>query len=260
MTAKGDKLIATMLKAEAQLDKEFEKKANAIFELLDPFELDETYGPFEAAFLDLLETTSGKFLNLQKGFLRAYVFTEFGIKDVAETKVVSTFSPQDRKRYSGSLSAVTTASIKTHSANGHSINKAYADAKTRAIAAGRRSARDASREHMGRVSMRTKGIKGYKRVATGSETCSFCRMLTSRGAVYAYDTVGFKAHDDCDCIGVPTVDGPAPSPDQKYVATPKSKPGFDKEKAAAAVKEWERKRDAGELAPSQLPPISYYNR
>ena len=254
MTAKGDKLIATLLKAEAQLDKDFEKKANAIFELLDPFELDETYGPFEAAFLELLETTSGRFLRLQKGFLKAYVFTEFGINAAEETGVLATFTPQDRKRHAGSLSAVTTASIKTHSANGHSITKAYTDAKTRAIATGRRSAREASREHMGRVSMRTKGIRGYKRVATGSETCSFCQMLTTRGAVYAYDTVGFKAHDDCDCIGVPTVGGPAPSPDQKYVATPKSKPGFDKEKAAAAVKEWERKRDAGEIELTPLPP------
>lgn len=251
MTAKGDQLIATMVKAEGQLDKDFERRLIPIFDLLDPFELDETYGPFEAAFLELLEETSGRFLKLQDGFLKAYIRTEFGYS-AAATGVTAAFSSRDRERYASSLSVVTRAAIKSHTANGDNIVKAYNDAKTRAAGVGKRSAREASREHMGRVSMSTKGIKGYKRVATGNETCSFCDLLISRGAVYSYESVGFKAHSDCDCLGIPTADGPAPSPAQKHVATPSKSKMFDREKAKQAVRDWEARRDRGEIKP--LPP------
>ncbi|MFW9239287.1 hypothetical protein [Corynebacterium striatum] len=48
---------------------------------------------------------------------------------------------------------------------------------------------------------------GYARVLSGSENCSFCAMLASRGPVYSEDTVtrrrdGRKYHDHCDCQGV----------------------------------------------------------
>lgn len=253
MTQAGDKLISAMIQAEKGLDKEYKKQLEKIFALLDPFDLDNTYGPFEAAYLELLEGTSGKFLRVQQGFIQAYVQVEFGltIADVPASAAIS------RPKASASLSAVTKASIKTHSANGDSILKAYKDAQTKAYGVGRRHARESARNYMGKASMRTKGIKGYKRVTTGSETCGFCEMLESRGAVYSYESVGFRSHENCDCLGVPTVSGPAPSPDQKYVATPKSKPGFDKEKAAAAVKEWERKRDAGEIEIVKPPPRIY---
>ena len=48
---------------------------------------------------------------------------------------------------------------------------------------------------------------GYARVPTGTETCAFCLMLASRGAVYAKDSAartkdGRRYHDDCDCTPV----------------------------------------------------------
>jgi hypothetical protein len=47
---------------------------------------------------------------------------------------------------------------------------------------------------------------GIARVPTGPQTCSFCIMLASRGAVYASrESAGAenKYHDDCDCV--PTI-------------------------------------------------------
>lgn len=257
MTAKGDKLIDTMIKAEKRLDDDFKRRAEPIFALLDPFEIDETYPAFEAAFLQLIDESSEKFFNLNKGFLRAYVLTEFKQTAGAATDVYQSLSKTDRERFASSLSVVTRASIKGHTAQGHSILKAYDDAKTRALGVGRRSSREAAREHLERVSMSTTGIRGYKRVLTGNESCSFCALLADRGAVYTADTVNFAAHPDCDCLGVPTVSGPPASTAQKTVSAPRDSKMFDKEKAAAAVKEWERKRDAGEIEIVKPPPRIY---
>lgn len=41
--------------------------------------------------------------------------------------------------------------------------------------------------------------EGWARFARGAETCGFCYMLVSRGAVYTESGVKFGAHDDCDC-------------------------------------------------------------
>lgn len=40
---------------------------------------------------------------------------------------------------------------------------------------------------------------GWARFARGAETCGFCYMLTTRGAVYTERTARFGAHDNCDC-------------------------------------------------------------
>lgn len=37
--------------------------------------------------------------------------------------------------------------------------------------------------------------------------CAFCKMLASRGAVYARDTVDFRSHDGCHCGVVPVFAG-----------------------------------------------------
>lgn len=67
----------------------------------------------------------------------------------------------------------------------------------------------------------------YARVPSGTETCAWCLMLASRGAVYTsknaakYDhKTGQKYHDDCDCAPVPAngpIDYPEGyEPDQLY--------------------------------------------
>ena len=72
---------------------------------------------------------------------------------------------------------------------------------------------------------------GWKRISRGSKSCSFCRMLADRGAVYRKDTATFAAHDDCMCTAAPVFKGGAVSPEAntaQYMAskrrrTPKEK-------------------------------------
>ena len=49
--------------------------------------------------------------------------------------------------------------------------------------------------------------EGWARFARGAETCGFCYMLTSRGAVYTDKTATFGTHDNCDCGAGPVWKG-----------------------------------------------------
>lgn len=40
---------------------------------------------------------------------------------------------------------------------------------------------------------------GWARQLTGAESCAFCAMLVSRGAVYSRKTADFQTHNHCDC-------------------------------------------------------------
>lgn len=227
MSSAGDRLIMTKIRAEKALDADLKKQFEQVLDLLDPYDLDVSYGPFEKAFLEVVEQGAGKFLTLEQAFLRAYCVTEFGMDVVAKSTIQELIGWDARDRIAGSLSTVTKASIKAHTAKAHSVEKAYKDARTRAIATGKRHARTASREQSLKTVRDTKGLKGYKRVLTGSENCDFCRMLAGRGAVYDAESVTFLSHDDCSCLGVPQAGGPEPTMDQKYFASPRKEKKSD---------------------------------
>ena len=245
MTERGDQLIAVKIQAALAVDKELEERIKAVYTLLDPFEIDLTYDAFEAAFIAEVELSGQKHFNIQKMFLQAYIPAEFGKPAVGLDYAYEPMSAARREALKSSLSTVTRAGIKTHSAKGHSIVKAYADAGVRAASVGKRSARDPARLATASISRRTKGLGYYKRVLTGAESCPFCHMIASRGAVYTIDTVEGQWHDNCDCEPVPASadSGPTPNYDQSLMVK-KKKTGLDKEKIKENILAWERYRAA----------------
>lgn len=58
---------------------------------------------------------------------------------------------------------------------------------------------------------------GWTRIARGSASCKFCRMLADRGAVYRESTVRFAAHDDCMCTAAPVFKGGEVGPEASTV-------------------------------------------
>lgn len=58
---------------------------------------------------------------------------------------------------------------------------------------------------------------GWTRIARGSASCKFCRMLADRGAVYREATVRFAAHDDCMCTAAPVFKGGEVGPEASTV-------------------------------------------
>lgn len=62
------------------------------------------------------------------------------------------------------------------------------------------------RDTVSAASFRDPVRTGYARVPTGAQTCRFCVMLASRGAIYADAASageGNKYHGDCDCVPTP---------------------------------------------------------
>lgn len=55
------------------------------------------------------------------------------------------------------------------------------------------------------ASVKDKRSVGWSRL-TDAGACSFCRMLSDRGAVYTGSTVRFASHDHCGCTAMPMFD------------------------------------------------------
>lgn len=58
---------------------------------------------------------------------------------------------------------------------------------------------------------------GWTRIARGSASCKFCRMLADRGAVYREATVRFAAHDECMCTAAPVFKGGERGPEASTI-------------------------------------------
>lgn len=72
---------------------------------------------------------------------------------------------------------------------------------------------------------------GWKRITRGSKSCSFCRMLADRGAVYRKDTATFAAHDDCMCTAAPVFQGGVVGPEAdtaQYMASKRRRTAKEK--------------------------------
>lgn len=98
--------------------------------------------------------------------------------------------------------------------NRHDIQVVRAVSEKTAAAV-QRHVRQAGREAVTDAVEAGGDLIGWARVMTGSETCSFCAMLASRGPVYSSEGASLfrggqsvkSYHDHCDCIAVPVFRG-----------------------------------------------------
>lgn len=93
-----------------------------------------------------------------------------------------------------------------------------------------RHIKGASRELVIRTAQWNK--TGWARQLSGSENCSFCALLTTRGAVYSKETVNFRTHDHCDCTATLVENGDWEGRDQ----------------AAMLLSLWKASKDAKEFS------------
>lgn len=100
---------------------------------------------------------------------------------------------------------------------------------------------------------------GYARVLSGRESCAFCAMLASRGAVYSDDTVvtrkdGRRYHDGCDCVPVLVVDG-VPWEGQAEAEALYSRWREITTDEPNQFKKWQQAVSAGQLDPKLYSPL-----
>lgn len=82
-------------------------------------------------------------------------------------------------------------------ARGMDIDSAFRMATAEQARAGSRHALNGGRQTIDEY-VASDRRAGWRRV-TASTACSFCSLLAGRGAVYSEATVGFQAHDGCNC-------------------------------------------------------------
>src|SRR5690242_13312191 len=79
---------------------------------------------------------------------------------------------------------------------------------------------------------------GWRRVSAGG--CSFCRMLSSRGAVYRAESARFASHMNCHCTAQPVFKGNDPGDEAdvvQYVASRRRPSARDRERVRAYLAE-----------------------
>jgi len=90
---------------------------------------------------------------------------------------------------------------------------------------------DVGRNTTAQASISDPRASGWHREIRG-DTCKFCRMLASRGAVYKKATASFAAHHDCDCVALPSWDSSAPeATTRQYVASQRTSSMTPEQKA-----------------------------
>lgn len=61
---------------------------------------------------------------------------------------------------------------------------------------------DAHRETIAEAAVADKATEGWARYGS-ADSCSFCRALIGRGAIYSARTARFASHDNCGCLAGP---------------------------------------------------------
>lgn len=92
---------------------------------------------------------------------------------------------------------------------------------------------NAVREALMEASVADPAARGWQRVGDG-DSCPFCLLLISRGAVYTSATARFGAHDDCGCMAVPAWGG-QPLPVEPYEPTSRRISDADRERVRAWI-------------------------
>lgn len=167
----------------------------ALWSELDLTRLDASFAAWEAAALDLIRRQRVVSSSLALDYLRAMQ---------ADAGVVGALVAADgpsAEAVAVSLRSTAVVPVKRSMMAGRALAEAGQAARTLAEGAVSRHVLDAGRETV--TGSLARDGRGWRRVTRGALSCSFCRMLAGRGAVYKAGTSRFQSHDHCGCQAEP---------------------------------------------------------
>ncbi|MEU3990092.1 hypothetical protein AB0F24_17245 [Streptomyces platensis] len=95
---------------------------------------------------------------------------------------------------------------KTTDAQRQPIESRLEEAGKKAEAVAQKLVTDQGRDTVQRAVTKDRQATAWARSAALG-ACAFCKLLSSRGAVFKQDTVEFRAHDGCHCMALPVFNG-----------------------------------------------------
>lgn len=188
----------------------------AAFRLLDPDRIDATIDRWLSVAVPIIGRQRATSARLAGNYLSTLRAIELGMTARAFTPVLEDVGIEER--VVKSLIVTGPATVKLGHERGLSAAKIFDVAASKMAAAGVRHALDGGRETVYRTVSDDDAVIGYVRVTRGN-SCGFCLMLCSRGAVYKDEmtgemvgmdgrrrfsrTQGDPFHDGCNCQAKP---------------------------------------------------------
>lgn len=197
---------------------------------LDWTRLDATFPAWLEAVQLIVARDSRRSQNLAGAYVRAFRAAE----GVPGTGAVVLGAAVDREHLETSLRINTLVAAKKSAAAGKNPQRAMADAFVTSTGAATRFMLNAGRETVSKSVLRDPHGVGWRRRGSG-ETCQFCYMLVTRGAVYKEATAKFASHPHCACTAEPDYGG-KPIKVDEYVQTARNMTDADRSR----VRDWLR--------------------
>lgn len=165
-----------------------------VWPALDFARLDETYPVWAFSVDQMVRRYEQESLERSRAYLEAF-YRDSGVRGAVP---IITPPPAPTEQVDSLLHSGAVAAIKKSSAAGVAARITMSRAFTATSQAMVRVVRDAAREQARFTALHDGRFGGWSRVGTG-ETCAFCQMLISRGAVYSESSVRFASHLNCNC-------------------------------------------------------------
>lgn len=166
-----------------------------VWPALDFTRLDATYPVWSYAVEQVVGHYEGQSIESTRNYLETF-YTQQGITGRPAPFVTVPRAPHEQ--LDTLLHSQAVASIKASTAMGSPVAMTMDRTLSTTSLSMVRVVRDRSREYVRQTSLTDDRLGGWMRIGTG-DTCAFCQMLLSRGAVYSESTVRFASHLNCNC-------------------------------------------------------------
>lgn len=164
-----------------------------VWPLLDYSRLDQTYGPWS----DSVENVVRRYERESLERTSKYMDDFYAHERIGDAPLMPLITLPE-ERFHASLHSTSVAGAKKATALGVSPQITMSKSFVKSSQAMTRFIRDAAREQVRVTSLSDNRLGAWERVGTG-DTCGFCLMLISRGAVYSKGSVRFASHTNCNC-------------------------------------------------------------
>lgn len=228
LTEEGRRLTEEHRLAQLAIGARAALNSEALWQLLDPLDIDGSRARWVAASTHAAELTFNTSVTAASLYVTSYQAVEVPGSD----RVV--LQPRfDKRRVARDLDLAGPQYVKSLIGRGYSPHEAKQYAHSRILGVGRKHAMDGGRGLIDSTASNDRRSIGYRRV-TGPDPCTFCAMLASRGAVFGSQrqhsvysseetallraSDGQKYHLHCNCSAEIVYGDWVPTPEeQRYV-------------------------------------------
>lgn len=194
------RLTETHRLAQARLAADTVRQLAVVWPLLDPANLDPTFDRWLRAVVPVVQRQRDVSARVAANYLAAFRAHSLGPTIQPAATILA--APAPVEALTTSMLVTGPVSIRSNLARGVPFARAVDQAAANTSRSAMRHTLNGGRDTILATTRADKRAAGWQRVTSGN-TCAFCAMLASRGAVYSEDSADFESHDGCGCVAEP---------------------------------------------------------